>query len=147
MKRKLIIAFIGTVLVVFGGGLTGFCGDVATKNAVAPSDGYDVDFGHYTDSMEPNLVYATFIANYLNRCDCKARLLNAKSPNIRKDAFRDTLKGAYVRENQAALVRYMLANNVALNPRRMEYVINQRFAEQVNPQAVYALLAKEPINE
>ncbi len=171
MKCKLFIAVMATVLVVCGGGLTGFCGDVATHKAVAPIGGYDTDFGHYTDglqpsmvqaafradydmdyghvtdNMEPSLAYAAFIVDYLEKCDCKGELLNAKSLSIRKAAVRDTVKGAYVRDNQAELVRYMLENNVPMNPRRVEYVINQQFTAQVSPQEVYTVLAKEPIYE
>jgi hypothetical protein len=171
MKRKFFIALMATVLVLCGGGLTGFCGDVATHKAVAPiggydlgfghytdglqpammqaafRDDYDMDYGHFTDSMEPSTAYAALIADYLQKCDCKRRLLSAKSPNIRKGAFIDTLKGAYVRVNQVELVRYMMGKNVAVNPRRVEYVINQLFTEQVSPQEVYAVLANEPIVE
>ena len=165
MKSKLFIAVMGSVLLITSGALTGLCGDVAAE--VATIDSYDLDFGHYTDSlqpsmmqaalrddydmdygrftdgMEPSLVYAAFIADYLEKCDCRGDMLDAKSLNIRKAALRDTVKGAYVEKNSAELVRYMVENNVPMNPRRVEYVINQRFADQVNPQEVYTVLTNE----
>ena len=174
MKRKLFITLLGTVLLTCGGALTGLCGDDTTNKIVAAEvlviDSYDVDYGHYTDgmqltlmqavfrddydmdyghygdSMEPSVAYAAIVADYLEKCRCKGALLDAKSANIRKLAVRDTVKGAFVRQNQAELIQYLIENNVAVNPRRVEYMINQRFKEQVSPHEVYAALANEQTN-
>jgi hypothetical protein len=93
------------------------------------------------------LAYAAIVADYLEKCRCKGALLGAKSAKIRKIAVRDTVKGAFVRQNQAELIQYLIENNVAVNPRRVEYVLNQRFNELVSPREVYTVLASEQKNK
>ncbi len=85
MKRNLIITIVGTVFLVFGIAQAGI------------SSG--------TDDVKPSLIYGEFIDNYVNKCECKASLLDAGSLNIRKTAVQATVKGAYLKSNRTKLIR------------------------------------------
>lgn len=120
MKKNTVIVIIGTVLLVFGMA--------------------QASFGGNTGSLKPSLVYGAFVDQYVHKCEVKASLLDAGSLNIRKDAMRATLKGAYVKSNRTKLIRYLMVKNVPLNPYRIEFHLNQKFAQSVQPKDVYAVL-------
>ena len=119
MKRKVLIAIVGTLFLLFGGSLAGFCGET------------DVD---------PSLIYGVFVDNYIQKCEAKAEMLNSGSLNIRKSAMRATVKGAFVKSNRTFMVDYLIEKDVPFNADRVEYHLNQKFAESVHPQKVYVTL-------
>lgn len=120
MKKELLLTIAGTLLLICGATYTGYCGD-------------------FTD-VNPSLIYGACIDDYIKKCEAKAGLLDSASLNIRKMALRATVKGAYLRSNRAELIEYLEARAAALNPRRIQYHLNQKFAEAVHPIEVYTVL-------
>lgn len=120
MKKSTVIAIIGTVLLVFGAAQASFSGN--------------------TSNLKPSLIYGAFIDDFIHKCELKASLLDAGSLNIRKNAIRATVKGAFFKSNRTKLIRHLMVKNVSLNPNRIEFHLNQKFAQSVQPQAVYAVL-------
>ena len=123
MKSNLIIAIVGTMVLVFGGVLTGLCGE--------------------SEDVKSSLIYGAFVDNYIQKCSAKAEMLDSGSLNIRKSAMRATIKAAFLQSNRATMVDYLKENNVPLNRDRIEYHLNQKFAASVHPQMVYAALTEE----
>ena len=126
MKRKAMIAIVGTLLVVFGGALAGMCDE--------------------TEDGRLSQIYGAFVDNYIQKCEAKAEMLDSGSLNIRQSAIRATVKGAFVQSNRTTMIKYLMAENTPLNADRIEYHLNQRYAESVFPQEVYALLLKEHVD-
>ncbi len=94
MKRKVLIAIVGTLFFVCGGALSGLCGE--------------------TNDAGSSLIYGAFVDNYIQKCDAKAGMLDSDSLNIRKDAVRPTLKGAFVQSNRTIMIQYLMEKNVPL---------------------------------
>ncbi len=125
MKRKVLIAIVGTVFLVFGIAQAGL------------SSG--------SNTIKPSLIYGAFLDNYVQKCEFKASLLDSGSLNIRKTAMRATVRGAYLKANRTKLIRHLMEVNAPLNPNRITYHLNQQFADSVQPAEVYTLLLKESI--
>ena len=123
MNAKSIITVIGTLFLIFGVALTGFCDERM--------------------NVSPSLIYGAFVDNYIQKFEAKAEMLDSGSFNIRKNALRATVKAAYVKSNRDIMVAYLVEKNVPFNGDRIEYHLNQKFTESVSPQKVYALLSKE----
>jgi hypothetical protein len=125
MKRKVLIAIVGTLFLVCGGALTGLCGE--------------------TDNVSPSLIYGAFVDNYIQKCEAKARLLDSGSLNIRKSAIRATLKGAFLQSNRTTMVKHLMEKKVPFNAHRIEYHLTRKYTASVQPQEVYAMLLKERV--
>ncbi len=123
MKKNTVIAIIGTVLLVFGTAQASFSGN--------------------TGNLKPSLIYGAFIDEYVHKCEIKASLLDAGSLNIRKNAMRATVKGAYLKSNRTKMIRHLMVVNAPLNSNRIEFHLNQKFAKSVQPQEVYAVLLND----
>lgn len=123
MKRNLIIAIIGTMFLVFGGALTGLCGEI--------------------EDARSSLIYGAFVDNYVQKCEAKAEMLDSGSSNIRRNAMQATVKGAFIQSNRDAMIQYLKENNVPLNVDRIQYHLNQKFAQSVYHQNVYAALLED----
>ena len=122
MKRNILIAIVGTVLLIFGIAQAGLSGG--------------------SDTIKPALIYGAFIDDYVGKCECKASLLDSDSLNIRRIAMRATVKGAYLKANRTKLIRHLMQVNAPLNPSRIAYHLNQQFARSVQPNEVYTALLK-----
>ncbi len=120
MKKSTVIAIIGTVLLVFGATQASFSGN--------------------TGNLKPSLIYGAFVDNYVQKCEYKASLLDSGSLNIRKNAMRATVKGAYLKANRTKLIRHLMEVNAPLNPNRIQYHLNQQFVRSVQPNEVYTAL-------
>ena len=127
MKRKAMIAIVGTLLVVFGGALAGMCEEA--------------------EDVRLSKIYGAFVDNYIQKCEAKAEMLDSGSLNIRQSAIRATVKGAFVQSNRTTMIKYLMAEKAPLNAHRIEYHLNQRYAESVYPREVYALLLKENLKQ
>lgn len=127
MKRKAMIAIVGTLLVVFGWALVGMCGE--------------------SEDASLSKIYGAFVDNYIQKCEAKAEMLDSGSVNIRQSAIRATVKGAFVQSNRTSMIKYLMAENAPLNADRIEYHLNQKYAQSVYPQEVYALLLKENVDQ
>lgn len=115
-----MIAIIGTVLLVFGIAQAGVSGG--------------------SDTIKPSLVYGAFLDNYVQKCECKASLLDSGSLNIRRIAMRATVRGAYLKANRTKLIRHLMELKAPLNTNRIKYHLNQQFAKSVQPNEVYTAL-------
>jgi hypothetical protein len=127
MKRKVLIAIVGTLFVVFGGALTGMCDE--------------------TEDVRLSKIYGAYVDNYIQKCEAKAEMLDSGSLNIRQSAIQATVKGAFIQSNRTNMIKYLMAENTPLNADRIEYHLNQKYAESVYPQDVYALLLKEHVDQ
>jgi hypothetical protein len=125
MKRKALIAIVGTLFFVLVGSLTGMCGE--------------------TDDVSPSLIYGALVDKYIHKCEAKAKLLDSDSLNIQKSAIRATLKGAFIQSNRSTMIEYLMENNVPFNAHRIEYHLTRKFTESVHPQKVYAMLLKDNV--
>jgi hypothetical protein len=127
MKRKAMIAIVGTLLVVFGGALNGFCDEAAgARQAV---------------------IYGAFVDNYIQKCEAKAEMLDSGSVHIRQDAIRATVKGAFLQSNRTDMISYLMVKKAPLNADRIAYYLNQRYAESVYPQETYVALFGEIVDQ
>ena len=120
MKSKICFAVLSTIFLVCGNNLTGFCRDVTNAQRL--------------------LMYSACIDDCIFKCEAKAKLLARPSLNIRKDALRAIIKGAYYRCNRNELIKYLMEQNVPLNHHRIKYHLNQKFIESVHPYEVYKVL-------
>jgi len=127
MKRKVLIAIVGTLFVVFGGALAGLC-DEAEDHRLSK-------------------IYGAFVDNYIQKCEAKAEMLDSSSLNIRQSAIRATVKGAFIQSNRTIMIKHLMAENAPLNAHRIEYHLNQKYVESVYPQDVYAVLLREEVGQ
>jgi len=127
MKSKVMIAIVGTLFLVFGGALGGFCGEA-------------------NDARLPQ-IYGGFVDDYIQKCEAKAEMLDSRSLNIREDAMWATVKGAYAQSNRSSMIKHLMENKVPLNAARIEHQLNQKFAESVHPQQVYAMFIKDRVDQ
>jgi hypothetical protein len=123
MKRNLIIVIVGAMFLVLGGALTGLCGEA--------------------EDARSSLIYGAFVDNYVQKCEAKAEMLDSGSFNIRRSAMQATVKGAFIQSNRDSMIKYLKENNVPLNVHRIQYHLNQKFAQSVYHQNVYAALLEE----
>ena len=126
MKRNVLIVIVGTLFLVCGGALTGFCDEVNDARRAG--------------------AYGAFVDNYIQKCEAKADLLDSSSLNIRRSAMRATVKGAYIQANRAEIVAYLMEENAPLHADRIEYHLNRKYAESIFPQEVYVAVYGEHVN-
>jgi len=67
-------------------------------------------------------------------------MLGSKSPNIRRQAFRACLKGAYLKTHKEELVAYLTIIDAFPSRNRVQYHLNKRFYEAFEPDQLYVLL-------
>jgi hypothetical protein len=91
-------------------------------------------------------IYATFVDNYILKCEAKAELMNSDDLNIRKRAMRAKVKGGFIQSNRTRLIEYLIEKDTPLEAYRIQYHLNRKYAESVCPQDVYAALLKEYVN-
>jgi len=127
MKHKVMIAIAGTLFLVLGGALGGFCGEA-------------------DDDRLPQ-IYGAFVDDYIQKCEAKAEMLDSRSLNIREDAMLATVKGAYAQSNRSGMIKHLIENKVPLNAGRINYQLNQKVAESVHPQQVYAMFIKDRVDQ
>jgi len=127
MKSKVIIAIVGTMILVCGWTLSGLCGEA--------------------ENDRESFIYGAFVDNYIQKCEAKAALLNSGSPNIRESAIRATVKGAFIQSNRTTMIKHLMAENAPLNADRVAYHLNRKYAESVYPQEVYAVLLRESVEQ
>jgi hypothetical protein len=122
MKSKVIIAIVGTMVLVSGMALSGLCGEA--------------------ENVQDAFIYGALVDNYIQKCEAKAAMLNSGSSNIRESAIRATVKGAFIQSNRTTMIKHLMAENAPLNADRVAYCLNRKYAESVYPQEVYAVLLK-----
>lgn len=122
MKSNVIIAIVGTMVLVSGMALSGLCGEA--------------------ENVQESFIYGALVDNYIQKCEAKAAMLNSGSPNIRESAIRATVKGAFIQSNRTTMIKHLMAENAPLNADRVAYHLNRKYAESVYPQEVYAVLLK-----
>lgn len=125
MKCKAMIAIVGTLFLVFGGALSGFCDEA--------------------DNTRRVVIYGEFVDDYIQKCAAKAEMLDSSSLNVRQSAVRATVKGAYIQANRTEIVNYLMEENARFNADRIEYQINRKYAESAFPQEVYVALFGEHV--
>ncbi len=125
MKRNVLIAIVGTLFLVCGGALTGFCDEANDARRAG--------------------IYGAFVDNYIQKCEAKADLLDSSSLNIRRSAMRATVKGAYIQANRTEIVAYLMKENTPLHADRIEYHLNRKYAESIFPQEVYVAVYGEHV--
>ena len=91
-------------------------------------------------------IYGTFVDNFVQKCEAKAELRNSGNPKIRRSAMRAKVKADFMHSNRTALIAYLISQNVPWKAYRIEYHLNRKYAESVNPQDVYAALFKAYVN-
>jgi hypothetical protein len=127
MKRKVLIAIVGTLFVVFGGALAGMCDE--------------------TEDLRRAQIYGVFVDNYIQKCEAKAEMLDSRSLNIRQSAIQATVKGAYIQSHRTRMIKHLMAQNAPLNADRIAYHLNQKYVDSVYPQDAYAALIREGVSQ
>jgi hypothetical protein len=84
--------------------------------------------------------YSTLIDETIAKCRTKAALLNSDSPNIRHQAAREYLKGAYLKVHKKELVAYLISVNSEPSSDRVEYHLNKRFYQSLKPDQLYVYI-------
>jgi hypothetical protein len=120
MKRKVLIAIVGSLFMVFAAAASGLCD--------GPQD------------AERARIYGTVVDNYIQKCEAKAEMLDSGSLTIRKSAMRATVKGAYLRAHRTALVNHLVAAQAPLNADRIAYHLNMQYAQSFFSREVYLAL-------
>ena len=91
-------------------------------------------------------IYGTFVDNYIEKCEAKAELLDSGDDKMRQSAMRAKVKAGFMRSNRTLLINHLIEKNAPFKTYRIEYHLNWKYAESVNPQDVYAALFKECVN-
>jgi hypothetical protein len=91
-------------------------------------------------------IYGTFVDNYIKKCEAKAELLNSGDLKFHRRAMRAKVKADFMQSNRITLIGHLISKNVPWKAYRIEYHLNRKYAESVNPQDVYAALFKEYAN-
>ena len=110
MKTFLILVAFSVVLVL---------------GAFSASGDIDVD-------RDPAAFYTNCIDKKIACCDCKERLWNSRSKNLRSCSRVAILKAIFLSANREELVREMVANGVALKRYKVDYYLNKRFYENLD---------------
>lgn len=84
--------------------------------------------------------YTTLIDETIAKCRNKAALFNSKSPNIRRQAVRACLKGAYLKLHKKEIDTYLVTIHAEPIRNRIEYYLNKRFYEALKPDELSVLL-------
>jgi len=92
------------------------------------------------EKSDQNSKYSDLIDEAIAKCQNKSSLLNSRSPNIRKQAIRACLKGAYLKVNKNELVAYLITVDAEPSRDRVEYHLNKRFYQSMKPDEMYVLL-------
>jgi hypothetical protein len=122
MKRKVLIAIVGSLFMVFAATTSGLCDEVQAERA---------------------RIYGTVVDNYIQKCEAKAEMLDSGSLTIRKSAMRATVKGAYLRAHRTALVNHLVAAQAPLNADRIAYHLNRQYAQSFFSREVYLALLED----
>ena len=91
-------------------------------------------------------IYGTFVDNYIKKCEAKAELLNSGDLKFHRRAMRAKVKADFMQSNRIVLIAHLISKNVPWKAYRIEYHLNRKYAESVNPQDVYAALFKAYVN-
>ena len=110
MKTFLILVAFSVVLVL---------------GAFSASGDIDVD-------RDPAAFYTNCIDKKITCCDCKGRMWNSRSKNLRSCSRVAILKAIFLSANREELVREMVSNGVALKRYKVDYYLNKRFYENLD---------------
>jgi hypothetical protein len=91
-------------------------------------------------------IYGIFVDNYSRKCRSQSEQVHSSDRKIRRNAIRAQVKGDFMQSNRASLIAYLIERNTPLETHRIEYHLNRKYAEAVNPRDVYAALFKEYVN-
>ena len=81
---------------------------------------------------DPAAFYANCIDRKITCCDCKGKLWNSRSKNLRSCSRLAILKAIFLSANREQLIREMETNAVAMKPYKVDYYLNKRFYENLN---------------
>ncbi|MBW1815319.1 MAG: hypothetical protein JRJ39_17235 [Deltaproteobacteria bacterium] len=84
-------------------------------------------------------MYTTWIDDTIDKGMSKAKILDSKSPNIRREAFRSCLKTMYLKAHKEEMLTYLMNMNGVLNPDRVQYHLNKNFYKTYQPDKIYDL--------
>ena len=127
MKRKALITIVASLILVCGWTLNGL--------------------GSEPEGANLSFIYGAFVDNYIQKCVAKAEMLDSGSVQIRKNALRATVKGAYLQSNRAGMIAYLMEKNAPLNADRIAYHLNRKYADSVFPREVYAALLNDYVHQ
>ena len=96
-------------------------------------------------TQELAVVYAECIDDTIEKGMSKAKFLNSKSPNIRKEAFRSCLKAMYLKAHKEEMLAYLLSMNGVIHPDRVQYHLNKNFYETYQPDKLYNLFEENQL--
>jgi hypothetical protein len=102
--------------------------------------------GETTDDVLAR-IYGIFVDNYIHKCEAKAELRNAGSFRIRRSAMRANGKADFMKSNRTTLITYLIDKNVSFKAYRIEYHLNRKYAESLQPHDVYTALLKEYVDQ
>lgn len=109
--KTLIIFIVCSVVLVFG---------------AFPVSG-DTNLGR-----DPAAFYTNCIDKKITCCDCKGRMWNSRSENLRSCSRLAILKAIFLSANKEQLIREMEANGVAMKTYKVDYYLNKRFYENLD---------------
>ena len=84
--------------------------------------------------------YSAIIDDTIAKCRNKIALLDSKSPNLRRQAMRASLKGAYLKIYKNELIAYLVSVNADPSPHRVAYHLNKFFYQSLEPDKLYVLM-------
>jgi hypothetical protein len=86
-------------------------------------------------------IYGTFVDKYIKKCEAKAGTIDSGDHKIRRRAMRAKVKAGFMRSNRTLLISHLVNKNVPFKAYIIEYQLNWKYAEAVNPQDVLTAMS------
>ena len=87
--------------------------------------------------------YEALIDDTISKCLNKGRLLDSRSPNLRRSAVISCLKAGYLKAHKNELTAYLVDAKAVPNAAIVQYHLNKKFFKMFQPHEVAALMNRD----
>ena len=92
-------------------------------------------------------LYRTFVDTYIHKCKTTAALRNSDNPETIRRAMQAKAKADFMHSNRSRLIQYLIDKSAPFKSHRIEYHLNWKYAESLQPQNVCAALFEVYCNQ
>jgi hypothetical protein len=87
--------------------------------------------------------YEALIDDTISKCLSKGRLLDSRSPNLRRSAVISCLKAGYLKAHKKELTDYLVEAKAVPNGAIVQFHLNKKFFKMIQPHEVAALMNRD----
>lgn len=87
--------------------------------------------------------YEALIDDTISKCLSKGRLLDSRSPNLRRSAVISCLKAGYLEAHKQELTAYLVEAKAVPNAAIVQFHLNKKFFKMFQPHEVAALMNRD----